>query len=664
MDVSKMTQVDVSLTLDERKAFIQYCADKYETDGSSPISDPEYDKEYYAIQAIDSDWDVVGGMDEDHIYGTKVKHKVVCGSLLKDPNTEAFLKSVKALYAGQDISKLRFMLQLKIDGSAMCCVYDNGKLQNVITRGRDGWHGVDVTANGKYINGIPATIPCKDNVEVRGECYKPRGDFYKNWYPEYKNPRNFTAGSINQKDPLVTKERGLSFIGYEEVRKDFETEEEKMKFISDNGFTNLSESTKFTKNGLTFEQLARAIQIFMDGIDRPNLPFDIDGVVVKLDHIATAKAMGSVSGGKKPKANRAVKFPCEQKETELIGVEYSVGRTGAVTIVGLLTPVKLSGTTVQRVALCNFDNIEKQGLKIGCTVLLQKSGDIIPYIVKKTKDGTKDIEVPDVCPACGGEVKWDANRVTVHCQNDVCVAKINRSIEHWFKKIGVLGLGKGIISKLTSEEELSWDDKPIIARISDMYWKLDNDRKTEHPFRKYDYLKEQFGDKAFENIKESVVSVKEITLAKFIEALGIANVGTMAKDIVAIAPTIQDVDVLTAEELMKVEGFAAKKSYGFVNGWENSRQEIARLLKFINIVEPQLDSNKLGGKSFCVTGTLSKGRKEVQADIESNGGVVKGSVGKDLDYLVCGEDAGSKEDKAKALGVKIISEEELVEMMK
>ena len=665
MDITKMTQVDTTLTLDERKEFLQYCADKYETDGTSPIPDSEYDIEYYAIQSLDPDWDIVGGMDEEHVYGTKVKHKVICGSLLKDPNSEAFEKSISSIYAGKDLSELRFALQYKIDGSAMCCVYDNGKLQNVITRGRDGWNGVDVTANGKYIKGIPETIPCKENVEIRGECYKDRKDFYKNWYPQYKNPRNFTAGAINQKDPLVTKERGLGFIAYEEVRKDFKTEHEKLQFIIDNGFTNLGKSTKFTKENLTFEQLAKAAKVFMDNIDRPNLPFDIDGIVVKLDHIATAKAMGSVSGGKKPKANRAIKFPCEQKETELIDVEYSVGRTGAVTIVGLLTPVELAGTTVQRVALCNFDNIEKNGLKIGCKVLLQKSGDIIPYIVKKTKDGTQSIEVPDVCPACGGEVKWDKNDVTIHCQNDVCIAKINRSVEHWFKKIGVLGLGKGLIGKLTNEDDVSWDDEPIIKRISDMYWKLDNDRKTEHPFRKYAHLKEQFGEKTYENIIESVKSVNEITLSKFIEALGIGNIGTMAKDIVTIASTIEDIDVLTAEDLMNLDGFAEKKSQGFVNGWKNSRKEIARLLKFITIIEPKLDSNSLDGQKYCFTGSFdSPSRKEMEKMVEDNGGK-KSSVSKNLTALVWdGEISGSKIDKAKKLGIPVITQEEFLEKLK
>ena len=661
-----MTQVDVSLTLDERKAFIVHCSNLYETNGSSPISDKEWDAEYYAIQKLDPDWDIIGGMDEDNAYGTKVKHKVICGSLLKDPNPEAFEKSIASIYAGIDMSKLRFALQYKIDGSAMCCVYKKGRLESIITRGRDGIYGQDVTPNGRHISGIPTTIPCKDEeVEIRGECYKDRKDFYKNWAGQYSNPRNFTSGSVNQKDPNTTKERKLSFIAYEEVRKEFETEEEKLKFIIDNGFNNLGDSTKFTKEGLTFKQLAKAVQIFMNNIDRPNLPFDIDGIVVKLDNIALCKSLGSVSSGRKPKGNRAVKFECEQKPTKLIGVEYSTGRTGAITIVGLLEPCVLGGATIQRVSLHNFDFIKSKGLKIGSEIILQRAGDIIPCVVRVTKAGAQDIEPPLVCPACGGEVEWDSNNVTVHCQNEHCIAKINRSIRHWFEKIGVLGIGEGILNKLTNEDELSWDNEPIINKISDIYWKLDNDRKTEHPFRKYNYLKEKLGEKTYNNILESVKSVTEMTLGKFIEALGISQVGSLSKNIAEIAPTIEDIDRLTASDLMKIDKFADKKSHGFVNGWKSNRQEIDCLLKFITIVEPKLDSHVFSGQSYCFTGSFSSpSRKEMEQMTLDNGGK-KSGVGKGLTALVWdGEMQGKKLEAAKKLGVSIITQEEFLEKLK
>lgn len=661
----KPIKVDTSLPLEDRKSFLEYCANLYETNGTSPISDAEYDKEYYAIQAIDPNWDIVGGIAEDHVYGTKVKHKVICGSLLKDPDPETFLNSFSSIYSGIDLSQHTFALQYKVDGSAMCCVYNDGTLQHVITRGRDGISGVDVTSNGKFIKGIPSTIPYKGEVEFRGECYKDRVDFYKNWAGEYENPRNFTAGSINQKDPEITKERGLDFVAYEVVRKDFDTEKDKLKFIVENGFPNLEDSTRFTKPGLTMQQVARAVKVYMDRIDRSNLPFDIDGVVVKLNDIKVAQSLGTVSGGRKPKASRAIKFPCEQKETHITGVEYDIGRTGAITIVGLLEPVRLAQTTVKRVTLHNFDFIKKNGLSIGATVLLQKSGDIIPYIVRKTKDGNTPIILPKNCPACGDELVWDSNNVTLHCNNPACVAQINRSIEHWFKKIGVMGIGKGIIGRLTDEKILSWDNAPIIDCLSDMYWKLDNDRKTEHPFRKYAYLKDQFGERAFEKIVESVHSVKEVSLAKFIEALGIANVGTMSNRITDIAPTIEDVDKLTADDLMNIDGFGDKKSYGFIKAWNKNRKEIETLLEFVNIVEAKLDSDKLAGKKFCFTGSFSNPtRKEMEQIVVDNGGQ-KSSVSKNLTALVWdGEIDGGKVQKAKSLGVQVMTQEEFMSLLK
>jgi len=653
---------------EERIKFLENCANLYETNGTSPISDAEYDVEYEECRKIDpsnSFFSSVGGIDEEHIYGTKIKHEVICGSLLKDPSPEEFFKSFTSIYAGIDLSQYCFGLQHKVDGSAICCVYDNGNLTNVTTRGRDGWYGMDVTPNGKHIKDIPKTIPYKGKVEIRGECYKDRADFYKNWAGEYANPRNFTAGSINQKDPLETKKRGLSFVGYEVVRKDFDTEKEKLQFIIDNGFENLESSTRFTKTGLSIKQLTKAIQIYMKDIGRSTLPYDIDGIVVKLNKIPIAKSLGTVAGGKKPKSSRAVKFPPEQKITELIGIEENVGRTGAIALVGLLKPVNLGGAIIQRVSLHNYKFIKDKGLTIGCTVLLQKSGDIIPYIVRKIKDGKTTIEPPTECPACGGELEWDKNNVTVHCLNDACVAKINRSLEHWFKKIGTLGIGKGIIKKLTDEEILEWDNKPIINCISDMYWKLDNDRETEHPFRKYAHLKENFGEKTYENILKSVKNISEMTLAKFIEALGISQIGSMASELTVVAPTLEDINDLTVDDIVKIDGFALKKASGFVKGWKVSQPEINKLLEFITIIEPKTSSNKLDGQKYCFTGSFSDpSRKEMEKMTEDNGGK-KSSVSKNLTALVWDESiSGNKVDKAKELGIPIITQKEFLEKLK
>jgi len=668
-DFSKQKNINYQDSIEERIGFLKHCASLYENEGTSPINDFTYDEEYYKLEQLDPDnefFSEVGGEIDEHIYGTLVKHDIVMGSLSKCPDLDSFLEWTKNTFKGKVPS---LIFQHKIDGLSLSLLYRDGKLVRALTRG-DGQQGVDVTLNAQHVEGVPSVIVCKEEVEVRGECYKKRDDFYAKWHKsvggKYANPRNFSSGSLNQKDAKVTKERGLSFIAYEVVRKPFATEIEKNKWIKEMGFDNLWEKgvSSFVKEGLTPEQATEAVKAYMDKIDRSKLQYDIDGVVVKLNDISIAKSMGSTGGGKKPKSARAVKFPPEEKETILESVSSNVGRTGAIIPVAHLKPVELGGAMISKVTLHNWGAlVGKDAIKIGARVVIAKKGDIIPQIISVKKNGTDLTEPPTHCPGCGEELEWDANRVNIVCVNPLCVSQLNGRIEHWFKKIGTKGIGPGIIKRLTDSNELEWEGKPIIQSLPEMYYMLDNDRRSEHPFRKYTYLKENLGEKNFQNIVDSIHSVKEITLSKFIQALGIANVGTLSSLIIEIAPTIEDIDKLTTEDLMKLEKFGEKKSKSFVEGWKKSRGEIKILLKYVKIIEKKVESNKLGGKTFCVTGTLSKKREDVKKEIEENGGVVKSSVGKSLDYLVAGENAGSKEAKAKSFGVSIISEEELEKML-
>ena len=665
------------MSIDRDIDLLRRCANEYETSGTSPLTDAEYDALYAKTQAQAPDhpfFNEVGGFSEEHAYGDTVKHDIIMGSLNKDANTTDFLKWFNLTFG--KTPQLSFMLQHKVDGLSLSCLYKNGELQRVVTRG-NGFIGIDVTQNAKYVDGIPARIPCRDEVEVRGEGYKDRKDFYENWAGEYCNPRNFTAGSINQKDPKVTEKRGLSFVAYEVVRLDFQAEQEKQKWLVDNKFNTLIDSTEFTTAVLSSEDISKVIQKYMDDIDRESLPYDIDGVVVKVNKIQIAKDMGTTAGGKKPKANRAVKFPCEQKVTVLNGVEWNVGRTGGLTPVGLLDPVQLAGTTVKRVTLHNVKFIREMKLDIGSSVLIQKSGDIIPYVVKKVNND-KDVDtlfpldgphnspivVPTHCPSCNGTLENDATDTTVVCKNISCPSQLNGAIEHWFKKIGVKGIGPGIISKLTDPNELQWDGKPIITSIPEMYYMLHNDRRTEHPFRKYAYLKDYFGPKAYQNIVDNVLSVKKMTLAKFIEALGIGQVGRTAKDITDIAPTVQDVSALTVDRLSAVEGFGHIKSTHFIEGWRAMADQIAQLLKSIEIEEDIPASNKLDGKKFCFTGSFSNPtRKEMEAMVVENGGKCS-SVSKKLTALVWdGEIFKGKCEKAKKLDIPIITQVEFLKMI-
>jgi len=633
----------MSKNIEEKIEYLRNCAEEYETTGKSPISDSEYDKLYDEIKSIVPEhpfFNEVGGLKEEHIYGQKFKHNIIMGSLNKSPDIYDFEKWLGNTY---NQTNLEFLVEHKVDGLSLSCHYENGSLIRAVTRG-NGVIGVDVSENAKYIEGVQKKTKCKDVFEVRGECYKDKKDFYENWAAEYANPRNFTSGAVNQKLAITTKERGISFIAYEVVGKEFDTEEEKIVFLEDNGFTHLNYSDKSAVivNG-SHSEICKKIDKYMTEINREKLAYDIDGIVVKLNNVKKAKEMGTTAEGRRPSANRAVKFPCEQKETEILDVEWSVGRTGAIVPVALLKPVELAGTTVKRVTMHNCKFIAEMGLEIGCTVLIQKSGDIIPYIIRKVKDGTKKIKELDSCPSCSSDLIWDSTKTNRICENINCTAQLVSKIDHWFKTIGVKGIGSGLIDKLVNEAK-------TVKSISDMY----SLNKSENSC---------FGDKSYSNMISSINSVKSLSLAKLIEALGIGKIGTMSSEITAIANTVEDIDKLKEVDLLKIHGFAETKANNFVKGWADSRKEITEILKYIEIKEEVKMSNKLAGKSFCITGTLSKGRTEYQGVISENGGKVASGVSSKLDFLICGEDSGSKKDKAEKLGVKIISEEEFLSML-
>lgn len=666
INYAHFTTVDKSWSTEEKIGFLRYCAKRYESDGTSPLSDKEYDILYAEMEQLapnDPFFEEVGGLDTEHVYGTAVKHDVIMGSLNKSLDIASFSEWLRSTYP--DTSDVSFWLEHKIDGLSLGLIYQNGKLVRAVTRG-DGVTGVDVTANAVFVKGVREKIDCQDEVEIRGECYKDRHDFYKKWHSQgYKNPRNFTSGSINQKDPAVTKERELSFIAYEVVRKDFSTELEKHVFLEKMGFTTLNASMKRTKANLSHAQIATAVQYYMDNIDRSQLPYDIDGVVVKLNDSVKAKKMGTVAGGRKPKSNRAVKFPPEEKDTILIGVDKKVGRTGALCPVAILKPVELGGAMISKATLHNYGAlVGKDAIRIGAVVTIAKKGDIIPQIVKVKKNGDKDIEIPKTCPVCGNDLEWTDTKVDLVCTNIACIAQLNKRIEHWFKTLGVKGIASKTIGRLTDSEELSWEGHAIVESLPEMYYMLDNDRRSEHPFRKYSYLKEYFGEKKYQNILESIHSVTEVPLYIFIEALGIEGIGSISKDIADIAPSIEEIDKLTVEDLIGMSSFGPIKAQNFVNGWKALRKEISLLLKYIKLKQQSVSSNKLAGKKFCFTGSFSSPtRSEMEAIVPANGGKI-GSVGKDLTALVWdGETMKGKYDKAKKLGIPIITQDDFMAML-
>jgi len=665
IDYSKQTKIDKTQSIDERVQYLKYCAKRYELFGDSPIKDRDYDVEFAELSILSSDsfFDSVGGELDSAVHGDRIKHEVVMGSLSKSLSIEEFIEWFKSAYSKQDLSKLSFILEEKLDGLAISLLYKNGKLVQALTRG-DGETGVSCLESVKQVKGVKLTIPCLDEVEIRSEIIKDRFDFEKEWKSKgYANSRNFAAGSLNNIDPSIVAERGLEMIAYEVVRKSFATESDKLKFLEEQGFPTLKSNSKITKIGLSIDDVIRATKAYMDIMNknRSGLRYLIDGIVFKCNKTHVKESMGLLSG-KKPKASRAIKFVPESAITSIIGIEYSVGKNGTICPIAQLQPISLLDTTVSKCTLYNCGYIrDYKQLKLNCKIEIVKSGDIIPKLVKVVSDGNKDIQLPTECPSCNTKLNWVGPNLV--CNNDNCVAQLGARIDHFIKELDFKGIGMGIINRLTDINELVWEGKPIISSISELFHMLDNDRFSEHPFRKYAYLKEQFGEKTYTKIVGVMKSVTETSLPKLISAMSIGKLGSMAVDLCAVYPTLDDLDKATVDDISKIQGFGAIKATGFVKDWKEYRSEIETILKYIAIKKVVQNSDKLKDKKFCFTGSFEKTREEYQKMVTDNGGKNSSSVGKDVILVWDSEIQGGKYEKALKGGNEIISEKEFLKMI-
>ena len=662
----------MSKSVEERVKYLEKCAELYETGGNSPLTDDQYDAEKEACQKLMPDhpfFSSVGGIDIEAAKGfDRVTHRYIMGSLCKDPSPEEFGNWLEKTY-GKDIDKLVALIQLKVDGCSFCLKYQDKKFVQGVSRG-DGITGLDYSNNIRQVRGFKDTISSDGYVEIKGEIYKNLSEFKRDYEGKgFTSARNMASGTMALLDPMEIKKRNLDFVAYEVRGIEFKTETDKIKFLIDNGFNTLKDyTTKISCSGRKIEDITRAIKNYMDRVDRSKLPFLVDGIVFKNNNIPWSESLGTTDGGKRPKGMRAVKFPCEAKETTLIKVISQVGRTGVVKPVGIVDSVDLGGANCQKASLHNYGALIKNGaINIGSKVLLERRGDIIPQVTKVISLGNVNIDIPTNCPECNSILNWTENekgeKVDLVCENINCIAQLNKKIDFWFKTIGVKDFGQKTIAKLTDKDILSWEGRQIISSLVEMYYLLDNDRASEHPFRKYQYLKDQLGEKTYENLLESIHSVKEIDLSTFIEALGIARIGSMSKDIVAIAPTIDKIDLLKVEEIQNISGFGPVKSQNFISEWATRRDEIRRLLKYVNIKQVVKASDKLAGLKFCFTGSFSQGRDELQKVVIDNGGKASSSVGKGVILVWDGSMTGGKHSKAVSEGNKIISEADFFKML-
>lgn len=558
------------------------------------------------------------------------------------------------------VGECEYVVELKIDGLSVSLLYENGELVRGATRG-DGLIGEDVTQNIRTIQSIPLRIKDKALLEVRGEAYMPRSAFEKLntqreelEQPLFANPRNAAAGSIRQLDSKITAERRLDVLIFNIQRYEgveIKSHKEGLDYLETLGFR-VSPKRIICKG---INEVIKVIEGF--GESRGELPFEIDGVVIKVDDINKRNELGQTA--KTPRWAAAYKFPAEKKKTKVRDIIVQVGRTGAITPTAILEPVRIAGSTVSRATLHNEDNIRDKDIRIGDSVIIQKAGEIIPEVVEVVLEDRTGEEVvfkmPNKCPECGGDVVREEGEAALRCTNMSCPAQLKRSIIHFASRdaMNIDGLGPQIITLLM--------DNNLIKDAADLYY-LNFD----------DIVKlERMGKKSAENLLESIENTKENSIDKLIFGLGIRFIGS--KGAKNLSKAFKSIDALIAskyEDLIQVEEIGDKMAQSLV-AFFNDEHNLKLIEKFraanLKFTFDDVDSGKsktFDGMTFVLTGALSKyTRNEAQEIIEGLGGSVSSSVSKKTSYVLAGEDAGSKLKKAQELGVNVISEEDFQVML-
>lgn len=641
------------------KKIIKHHNDLYYNQDSPEIEDFEYDalmrelkqieKEFPELITDDSPTQKVGG-NANNLF-SPVEHSVKMESL-----QDVFSFDELKEFCGKiDLSKTVFSVEPKIDGLSVSLEYENGKLVRGSTRG-DGNVGEDVTANVMQINGIPKEIKYLGNLEVRGEVYMPKDSFIKLVERQElmgetpaKNPRNAAAGSLRQKNSAVTASRNLDMFIFNIQKSDkvFSSHIEGLDFLKNEGFHVLPSYKKCSTYKEAIDEVVRI------GESRGNLAYDIDGAVIKVDNISYRKDLGSTA--KYPKWAVAYKYPPEEKETILRGIEINVGRTGALTPTAFFDPIFLAGTTVSRAVLHNEDFINSKNIAVGDTIVVRKAGEIIPEVLcVKKQNGGEVFKMPDVCPSCGSPVTREDGEAVIRCTNAECPAQLLRHLIHFTSRdaMDIEGLGPAVLEQLLEAK--------LISNITDIY--------------NLDYAKvlklERTGVKTVQNLKNAIEKSKENDLSKLLYAFGIRHIGSKAAKIITEKFTdIDDIISATVEDFLTVDGVGEIMAKSLVEFFSlNDTKIMVDELKSIGVnmtAESKIIDNRFDGEIFVLTGALpSYGRTEAAAIIESMGGKVSSSVSKKTTYVLAGEEAGSKLKKATELGITVIDEEKFKEMIK
>ena len=642
--------------MNELVAMLNRYATEYYTSDNPSVSDSEYDRLYRELVELETAYpDQVLADSPTHRVGGKVldgfekySHQYPLYSLqdaFSREELEAFDARVR-----KEVAHPTYICELKIDGLSISLTYEKGILVAGATRG-DGSIGENITENLKRVKDIPLTLPEELDITVRGECYMPRASFdqvnqtrQENGEPEFANPRNAAAGTLRQLDTAVVAKRNLATFLYQEASPSTRDSQEKvLKHLEQLGFV-VNSKRILAEN---IDEIWEFIQEV--GQERDNLPYDIDGVVIKVNDLAGQEELGFTV--KAPKWAVAYKFPAEEKEAQLLSVDWTVGRTGVVTPTANLTPVQLAGTTVSRATLHNVDYIAEKDIRKDDTVIVYKAGDIIPAVlrvVESKRVSEEKLDIPTNCPSCDSDLLHFEDEVALRCINPRCPAQIMEGLIHFASRdaMNITGLGPSVVEKLFAAN--------LVKDVADIY------RLKEEEFLLLEGVKEKSASKLYQAIQAS----KENSAEKLLFGLGIRHVGSKASQLLLQHfHSIENLAQADPEEVASIESLGGVIAKSLQTYFATEGSEI--LLRELKEAGVNLDYKgqtvvadaALSGLTVVLTGKLERlKRSEAKSKLESLGAKVTGSVSKKTDLVVAGADAGSKLQKAQELGIEVRDE--------